>query len=162
MATLNTSSISLGWLLGLCLGLVIPLHLHYPTLALFSVLFLLHCWLLPESPVWLMRRVREREARQTLSWLRGNNYDIGPEMEDLQKIAELEDQSCGLSIFDVFLDKTFLKPLALCCILFTVQAMSGTVLLSFYSAVIFKDIGISTQYVPMIYLVSMYVNKLKW
>ena len=83
-------------------------------------------------------------------------------MEDLQKIAELEDQSCGLSIFDVFLDKTFLKPLALCCILFTVQAMSGTVLLSFYSAVIFKDIGISTQYVPMIYLVSMHVNKLKW
>ena len=156
LATLNTSSTNMGWLLGLCIGLVTPLHLHYPTLGLSSVLFLLLCWLLPESPVWLMRRGREREAKQTLSWLRGNKYDIGPEMEDLQKIAELEDQSYGLSISDVFLDKRFLKPLGLCCILFTVQAMSGTVLISFYSAVIFKDIGISIQYVPMIYLVSMY------
>ena len=107
LATLNTSSTNMGWLLGLCIGLVSPLHLHYPTLGLSSVLFLLLCWLLPESPVWLMRRGREREAKQTLSWLRGNKYDIGPEMEDLQKIAELEDQSYGLSISDVFLDKRF-------------------------------------------------------
>ena len=152
LATLNTSSISLGWLLGLCLGLVIPLHLHYPTLALFSVLFLLLCWLLPESPVWLMRRGREEEARRTLTWLRGVKYDIEPEMEELKKIVAQEVNGPGSSIINVLTNKSFLKPLFLCCFLFTLQALSGILLISFYSAVIFKDAGVSSEYLAIIFL----------
>ena len=154
LATLNTNCINMGWLLGLCVGLVIPIHLHYPTLCLFSVIFLCLCWFLPESPVWLMRRGRESDARLTLRWLRGVNYDIEPEMEELKQIvAQEEDNVAGLSIINVITNKTFLKPLLLCCILFTLQALSGTVLISFYSAVIFKDVGVSSEHIALIYQV---------
>ena len=155
LATLNTSSTNMGWLLGLCIGLVTPIHLHYPTLCLFSVIFLCLCWLLPESPVWLMRRGRESDARLTLTWLRGVKYDIEPEMEELEQIVAQEDNVSGISIFDVLTNQTFLKPLLLCCILFTLQALSGTVLISFYSAVIFKaDVGFSSEHIAIIYQVK--------
>ena len=101
-----------------------------------------------------MRRGRESDARLTLRWLRGVNYDIEPEMEELKQIvAQEEDNVAGLSIINVITNKTFLKPLLLCCILFTLQALSGTVLISFYSAVIFKDVGVSSEHIAIIYQV---------
>ena len=154
LVTLNTNSSNIGWVLGLCIGLVIPIHLHYPTLCLFSVIFLLLCWLLPESPVWLMRRGREEEARRTLTWLRGVKYDIEPEMEELKKIVAQEVNGPGSSIINVLTNKSFLKPLFLCCSLFILQVLSGTALISFYSAVIFKDVGVSSEYLAIIFQVK--------
>ena len=100
-----------------------------------------------------MRRGRESDARLTLTWLRGVKYDIEPEMEELEQIVAQEDNVSGLSIINVITNKTFLKPLLLCCILFTLQALSGTVLISFYSAVIFKDVGVSSEHIALIYQV---------
>ena len=144
----------MGWLLGLCVGLVIPIHLHYPTLCLFSVIFIFLCWLLPESPVWLMRRGRERDARMTLKWLRGVKYDIEPEMEELKQIVAQEDNVAGLSIINVITKRSFLKPVLICCALFTFQALSGTLLITFYSAIIFKDVGIRPEYLAIIFQVK--------
>ena len=154
LATLNTNGVNIGWLLGLCVGLVIPIHIHYPTLCLFSVIFLCLCWFLPESPVWLMRNGRESESRSTLKWLRGVNYDIEPEMEELKRIVAQDDNVSGISILNVLTNQTFLEPLLLCCILFILQALSGTVLISFYSAVIFKDVGVITEHLAIIYQVK--------
>ena len=155
LATLNTNGVNIGWLLGLCVGLVIPIHLHYPTLCLFSVIFLCLCWFLPESLVWLMRNGRESECCSTLKWLRGVKYDIEPEMEELKQIVAKEDNVSGFSNLNVLTNQTFLKPLALCCILFTLQALSGTVLISFYSAVIFRDVGVSSEHIAIIYQVKL-------
>ena len=82
LATLNTFNSNCGWLLGLCLGLVVPVQFYYPALATPSLLFLGLGWRLPESPVWLLRRGREREARRTLQWLRGREYDAEPELQE--------------------------------------------------------------------------------
>ena len=101
-----------------------------------------------------MRRGRESDARLTLTWLRGVKYDIEPEMDELKKIVAQEDNDgSGLSIINVLANKSFLKPLLLCCTLFTLQALSGTLLISFYSAVIFKDVGVSSEHIAIIYQV---------
>ena len=160
LATLNTNCINMGWLLGLCVGLVIPIHLHYPTLCLFSVIFLLLCWLLPESPVWLLKSGRENEAHLTLKWLRGVKYDIEPEIKELKQIVEQDNNvPGGLSIICVIINKSFLKPLSLCCVLFTLQALSGSVLIDFYSADIFKDAGVRTEYLAIVYKVIIKHNR---
>ena len=55
---------NLGWLIGISLGLVVPLQYYSLVLCLPSVLFLLVCWVLVESPIWLVRRERIGEAEK--------------------------------------------------------------------------------------------------
>ena len=137
------------------MGLVIPLHLHYPSLAIFSVLFLLLCWLLPESPVWLMRRGREEEARRTLAWLRGEKYDIEPEVEEIREVTAKENKiTTTQSVIDVVKSRTFLQPLALTCTLSMVQLLSGSDQLETYILVIFKDTGVTSEHLAILYQVS--------
>merc|ERR1711884_114547 len=78
-----------------------------------SLVFLLLCWRLPESPVWLMRKGREEEARQTLAWLRGGKYDIEPEVEELRSIITEEQNSSGTSVLKMLKKRTFVLPLIL-------------------------------------------------
>ena len=51
LASLNTSNANIGWLSGLCLGLVIPVKFYTCILCFPSVIFLLLCWNMPESPM---------------------------------------------------------------------------------------------------------------
>ena len=154
MAGLNSFTNNLGTLLGLCLGLVVPVQYYAFLLCSPSVLFLLLCWRLPESPVWLMRRGREEEARQTLAWLRGGVYDVEPELEELRSIITAEESNSGTSILEMLKKRTFVLPLILSCTLFMFQAMSGTDLLAYYNGVIFKDVGLSEEYVAILYQVN--------
>ena len=81
LACLNYFTDNFGWLLGLLMGLVIPIQYYYLSLCLPSLIFLLLCWKLPESPVWLMRSGYEEEARQALTWIRGDHYNVEPELK---------------------------------------------------------------------------------
>ena len=100
LATLNTFNSNLGWLVGLCLGLVVPLQLLAPAQTSPSLVFLLLCWRLPESPVWLMRRGREEEARLTLAWLRGGKYDIEPEIAEIKEVIAEEEKAAPHSVLE--------------------------------------------------------------
>ena len=100
LATLNTFNSNLGWLVGLCLGLVVPLQLLAPAQTSPSLVFLLLCWRLPESPVWLMRRGREEEARLTLAWLRGKKYDIEPEIAEIKEVIAEEEKAAPHSVLE--------------------------------------------------------------
>ena len=55
---------NLGWLIGISLGLVVPLQYYSLALGLPSLVFLAVCWLLVESPIWLVRRERVAEAEK--------------------------------------------------------------------------------------------------
>ena len=154
LATLNTFNGNFGWLLGLCIGLVVPVPFLVITLSSPSLLFLLLCWKLPESPVWLMRRGREEEARQTLAWLRGNKYDIEPEVEEIREVVAKENKiKTTQSVIDVVKSRTFLQPLALTCTLSMVQLLSGSDQLETYILVIFRDTGVTSEHLAILYQV---------
>merc|ERR1739836_100846 len=117
LAGLNSFSNNVGTLAALCLGLVVPVQFYAFPLCCPSVLFLLLCWLLPESPVWLMRNNREREARRTLAWLRGHSYDIEPEIAEIEEVIAEEEKNAQHSVMEVIKRRSFLQPLALTCTL---------------------------------------------
>ena len=158
MAGLNSFTNNLGTLLGLCLGLVVPVQYYAFPLCCPSLVFLLLCWRLPESPVWLMRRGREEEARQTLAWLRGNKYDIEPEVEEIREVVAKENKiKTTQSVIDVVKSRTFLQPLALTCTLAMVQLLSGSDQLETYILVIFRDTGVRSQHLAILYQVNIHL-----
>ena len=154
MSGLNSFTNNLGTLLGLCLGLVVPVQYYAFPLCCPSLVFLLLCWRLPESPVWLMRRGREEETRQTLAWLRGKKYDIEPEVEEIREVVAKENKiKTTQSVIDVVKSRTFLQPLALTCTLSMVQLLSGSDQLETYILVIFRDTGVMSGHLAILYQV---------
>ena len=153
MAGLNSFTNNLGTLLGLCLGLVVPVQYYAFPLCCPSLVFLLLCWRLPESPVWLMRRGREEEARRTLAWHRGNKYDIEPEVEEIREVIEEEEKKSEQSVREVIKARSLLQPLVLTCTLAVVQVMSGSEMIEGYLLVIFKDLGVTPKLLAVLYQV---------
>ena len=153
LSGLNSFTNNLGTLLGLCLGLVVPVQYYTFPLCCPSLVFLLLCWRLPESPVWLMRRGREEETRQTLAWLRGMKYDIGPEVEEIREVIKEEEKKSHQSVREVIKARSLLQPLALTCTLAVVQVMSGSEMIEGYLLVIFKDSGVTPKLLAVLYQV---------
>ena len=157
LATLNTFNSNCGWLIGLSLGLVIPIQFYYVALCFPSVIFLLLCWKLPESPVWLLRTGQEKEARRTLAWLRGEEYDIEPEMDELRSVTKetvSEDvKGSDTSANNYTLKRSILTPLCLTCTMFIFQALCGESLISYYNGIIFKHSGVRPEHVAILYQV---------
>ena len=138
---------------------VVPVRYYTIVICIPSVFFLLLCWILPESPIWLMRRNREKKARKVIQWLRGNDYNIEPEMSDLHKILDEERNSRSTTIKDIIYEKTFLLPLLLICSSFTFQAMCGADFISYYTAIIFQDVGVKPEVAALINQVKVYISK---
>ena len=142
VASLNTLMSNLGWLIGISLGLVVPLQFYSLALCFPSILFLLVSWALVESPIWLLRREDKEGARTTLQWLRGENYDLELEMKELETIVEQErrEEGEGRSVVSSLLDRTFLLPLLISCLAFTFNALCGVDLLGYYVGFIFPQL----------------------
>ena len=109
---------------------------------------------MPESPVWLMRKERENDARKVLQWLRGRTYNIEPEMKELEVVVSEEKLSNESSSFlTAFSDRTFLMPLMISCTLFIIQGFCGCDLMSYYAITMFEGYGIHENLVAIIYQV---------
>ena len=129
----NELMVHLGWLLGIILGLVVPLQYYSLVLCLPSVVFLPLWVFLVESPMWLIRRNRKKEAINTLRSLRGENYVVDEEIEEMQNIVEEEKRTRETkSKWSLIKSRTFLLPSLLTSISFTLQVLSGIELCCYY------------------------------
>ena len=54
-----------------------------------SVILAVMMFFMPESPYYLLLKGREEDARKALQWLRGKDYDIDQEMEEMKKTQEV-------------------------------------------------------------------------
>ena len=155
MDSINTLMMNLGWLIGISLGLVVPLEYYSLVLCLPSLLFLSVSWLLVETPMWLVRNSREEEANNTLRLLRGQDYVVDEEIAEMQNIVEEEKKTRGeKSQWSLIKSRTFLLPSLLISISFSLQVLSGIELCCYYVGFIFQNINIRHEFSAIIAQVS--------
>ena len=126
MASINNLMSNLGWLIGISLGLVVPVQYYSLVLASPSLVFLALSWRIPESPIWQIRNGMKEAGRATLVWLRGAKYNVEVELAELEEIVREEKrQTSDQTITSSLLNRTFLWPLVISCFLFTFSALRG-------------------------------------
>ena len=54
-----------------------------PKIPYFTVVLAALLFMMPESPVFLLAKGKEKGARKSLQWLRGSEYDIAEEIEQV-------------------------------------------------------------------------------
>lgn len=81
------------------------------------------------------------EARFSLQWLRGPDYDITMELSSMETMAIMARKN-KLNIKELF-SASYIKPFIVSCGLMLFQQLSGINAVMFYSVSIFKDAGSS-------------------
>ena len=93
---------------------------------------------MPESPRWLLSKNRSREARDALQWLRGPEFDITPEFNEME-IAAI-DISRSVSC-ETLRDPFIYKPILLIFGLMFIKQASGRAAVIYYASQIFETAG---------------------
>ena len=105
------------------------------------------CW---ETPYWLVENDREDEARASLQWYRGAEYDITEEIEEIiesknekERIKhERKPQKHGLAtLLRVMGSKTFLRPFYCAGVLYLLAQLTGVSTMVLYMTNIFQESG---------------------
>ena len=125
----------------------------------------------PYSPKWLASRGLEKEALNTLKYLRGPNYDYQSEYEEMQLVIKgASDWTFLQRIRSLFLEVKNLRILIIMSIVFIGVEITGTSIVASYSSTILKSsrllspniasfIPTSTQLLSMI-LFTFIVDKI--
>lgn len=129
----------------LIVGASFPWRIAVGITALVPLMTILILFFCPESPVWLMTKEREDEAKNSLHKLRGqDNTDIvEAEFNRIKmnvKIEAKEEEATEKSkIFDILTDPTFTKPFALLFLVFCVNfEWCGLAAVAFYIVPLLK------------------------
>ncbi|PSN50537.1 hypothetical protein C0J52_03505 [Blattella germanica] len=108
---------------------------------------------MPESPVYLLSRGKNRDAKKSLHWLRGGDYfpqyDVQPELSGMQRLLNesAKIRNDNMNFKDMLLSLSWRSPIikALRIIfgLMFFQQMSGINAVVFYTVEIFQKAGVS-------------------
>lgn len=127
----------------------------------FGVIF----FFMPESPSYLVVKGRNDEARSALVRLRGDNYDVDTELNNLKFKAE-QSQNQRVSFLASVTKKTALKAILICYALMLFQQMSGINAVLFNTSTIFSSAGasisaeIATIIIGVIQVVATFISSM--
>lgn len=111
----------------------------------------------PETPVYLLKKGKEEEARASLLRLRGNKYDVDAEIKDIK--AQLEADERNKVPFMKSISKRATKKAFLISFgLMFFQQLSGVNAVIFYTGTIFTDAGVELGKVATIIVGAMQVG----
>ncbi|KAH8372874.1 hypothetical protein KR009_007010 [Drosophila setifemur] len=131
--------------IGILLCFVAGTYMDWSMLAFLGaalpVPFLVLMFLIPETPRWFVSRGREERARKALSWLRGKEADVEPELKGLMRSQADSDRQATQNTMLELLKRNNLKPLSISLGLMFFQQLSGINAVIFYTVSIFKDAG---------------------
>ena len=105
---------------------------------------------MPESPYYLVSRGLDGQAEKSLRWLRGNNYDVGRELQATKESYKEESSVGAITVSDLFNKPVYYRPFMVAMFLMFMQQFSGINVVIFYAQAIFNDAGSSID--PGMYL----------
>ncbi|TRY77327.1 hypothetical protein TCAL_06963 [Tigriopus californicus] len=125
---------NVAFLLSLILAALLPFNWIVPLSAIPCFIFLLLVYFLPESPLWLVKQNRVKEAETILTWLRGEDYPILQEVEELvHEVTQEADDITWQEKLQFLRTKQVIKPMLIMFAMFTMEASCGADLITFYS-----------------------------
>ncbi|XP_062712852.1 proton myo-inositol cotransporter hmit-1.2-like [Aedes albopictus] len=137
-------------ILGVLIQFFMGSFLRWRTVALCSaclpVISFILLFFVPESPVWLAKKHKEKQARRALAWLRGwvPEEQIEQEYDDLVKhmeeISEREKDFTAAKKMKLYTSRPFLKPFGLISLCFFIGHFSGMTTLQTYAVQIFHTL----------------------
>ena len=98
---------------------------------------------MPESPYYLVSRGLDGQAEKSLRWLRGNNYDVGRELQATKESYKEESSVGAITVSDLFTKPVYYRPFMVAMFLMFMQQFSGINVVIFYAQAIFNDAGSS-------------------
>uniref|UniRef100_A0A182P8W6 Facilitated trehalose transporter Tret1 n=1 Tax=Anopheles epiroticus TaxID=199890 RepID=A0A182P8W6_9DIPT len=118
-------------------------YTHWVTLsilcAIFPVLLIVAMFIVPESPVYLVKKGRRIDAGVALKWFWGPNADTQSALQTIQ--SDLDAASGDAKLSDLFTNATNRAALFISLLLMFFQQFSGINAVIFYTAPIFKSAG---------------------
>ena len=105
-------------------------------------------WACRETPYWLVENQREEEARRSLQWYRGGQYDIKEEIEEMilnkrEKEGEDKTERSLCSLLSTLSSTTFLRPFSCAGLLYILAQWTGISTMVFFMTTIFQQSGSS-------------------
>jgi MFS family permease len=129
--------INLGILFVYCIGPYLSVLWTNITCALVAVAFGVVFFFMPESPVYLIIKNRDEEAKKSYKWLRGESFNPEHEIKELKdELAETEKNKMRFS--EVMKQRASKMATFIGFGLATFQQMSGINVVIFYSTRIFE------------------------
>lgn len=128
---------SIGVLLTFVVYIWAEYYLLSYILAIVPILFGVSFMFMPESPVYLVKTGKDKEAKGALKFLRGDYYDVNSELMELKREANISVAEKA-SLVEIVRDRVYCKSLTACLILFIFQQFSGINAVIFYTVPIFK------------------------
>ncbi|WP_122816928.1 sugar porter family MFS transporter [Nocardioides pantholopis] len=101
---------------------------------------------LPESPRWLVKRDRVDEAREVLTNVRADGYDVQPELDEIIEVEELKQETRSRDRGWRGLRRPWVRPaLVVGCGIAIFTQLSGIEMIIYYSPTILTDNGFATS-----------------
>lgn len=113
------------------------------------VIYMLSIFYIPESPLYLFRKQQFGEAIESIRRIRGESYNYGAE------IAELQEQSDELDATKELKKPARRKSLFIIICMFFFMQLSGINVVLFYAPSIFMAAGVEFNSMIIIYLIQM-------
>ena len=89
--------------------------------ALPTIIFLATCYLLPESPMWLVKKGHTGKASRSLLYLRGPKYNLTYELKELENLVQSQETSGIMEKFQELKSRTNIIPFITLSVMYMLQ-----------------------------------------
>ena len=133
---------------GSFLGQLIGVYISYYWLAVIplglTLIFTLSVTTIKETPRWLMTQGRRQEAKKVLKWLRGQDYDVDQELQDIEDRIMSQEKLTVLEALREFKHRHVYYPVVLASVVMFLRQFCGITAVIFNAEAIFKQANVKS------------------